>query len=339
MTRIRIPTLLLLLAIGCDGEAPAPAARDVAAPPRAPAAALPTEAAAAAEQRALAPPDRAGLALEVGDGGVTLRARDVSRYGVLRALGQKLRFSIVDWDGRDPNVSVELVEEPLEVVLGALLAGTPYSLHYGRTRGGEAALKRLVIGSEEDARRRHEVARAGAAEAGEDAPLPTDKIERHARRGGDLRPVRRFRPARSAEERQAALAARAEREAQRREENLELLDSEDAELRAEATGFLDSDEPADRARLAELLTGDPDARVRAEAARQLSFGAAESAAPALLAALGDPDPQVVVDALEALSWSEDPDVVVQVEPLLQHPDEKVRTQAEKTRWYLTRSLE
>ena len=55
-----------------------------------------------------------------------------------------------------------------------------------------------------------------------------------------------------------------------------------------------------------------------------------TAQTAIALALEDPDPEVVAQALESLSLQGDETMQPLVEPLLQHPDSRVREQAELT---------
>jgi hypothetical protein len=77
----------------------------------------------------------------------------------------------------------------------------------------------------------------------------------------------------------------------------------------------------------ELLDWDGNAEVRLAAVEKVSEGLGYSAVAGLVRALDDPDPRVVVAAIHGLENAGDDSVVPELEPLLQHRDDRVRTVA------------
>ncbi len=265
------------------------------------------------------------MRIGISGDGLTLFAKDVPRFEVLEAIAERYDFTIIDWDQRDPVIDAELSAVTLEHALAQMIEPTPYALRYVQDPEiGRALVTELEIGEEDEARRLVKLERAGLQ--GE----PQTKEDEQAARRREIRLRRAYVPPSTEEDRSFRMARREKRQARWREENLAMLEDVDPNARAEAVFNLDATNLQEHDQLEDLLLNDPDPRVRTEAAAMFSFGEAEGAVPSLLRALQDPVPEVVVAAAEALGWTSDPHLASEIEPLLNHPSEKVREQAAET---------
>jgi HEAT repeat protein len=121
-------------------------------------------------------------------------------------------------------------------------------------------------------------------------------------------------------------ALRRERATQRQVQRLAMLESPEAAVRQDAVFELDADDEQDLAALTSAL-GDPDPAVRAEAVRQLQFGEPGAVVPLLVQALADLELPVVLEAVDSLKFLGEPGAIPDLEPLLEHPDPRVQTEA------------
>lgn len=287
VTLVLIATASLVACGGADESAPASA---------------PTEAAEEAEELTATEAQERGILharfpndgtrIEDNDELLTVFARHVPRFGVLRKLAVRYRFEVVDWSGEDPLVDVYVENVALETALARLIEPTPYTVAYSHDSETDMnQVIQIVIG---------------------DAPIETRTEEdKQARRDSkdaedkEREQERRYKP-RSAQDAARRMAERAVRQERRKAEALEDILSDDPTVRedAVATG-LDGFDPVENGLLTDLAIQDPDPRVRLEAVRQLGFGAVTlRAAPAL----EDPDPEIVEEALITFSYSHDPAV-------------------------------
>lgn len=305
----------------------APAASDESAPP-----------ASAAERAAARLPGPGDLRVEFDDddGELTLLANNVPRDRILRALSRRVDFELDDY-ARHRRVTLAVVKQPVERVLGRLLHDTPYSLEYAANESGFAVLVHLTVGGaarpvvqaegrdrdrDDDAEKERRRARNRAKEGGPGGDLYAENA--YGEPGGE--PAPNYVPA-TPEQRQRALAARAVRQQERRAEVLAEAIDPDPEKRLFAVETLDPDVPEDLALLRQAIETDPDPSVRAAAADQLGFGQRSAVGPVLQTALSDSDPEVVVKAIEGLSWVEDRSAQFRLKKLLDHYNEDVREAA------------
>jgi hypothetical protein len=304
--RIVLPALLVLGSACSD-----PAPRDVAARPEpAPIHVAPLGRAGAETAEARGPsalPAKGTWSLSHSDAGITLIAHAAPRRETLRALARSLGFELVlvERHALAPPLSLELRAGAVADIVGAVLEGIPYSLHYGVGQEGEPELERVVVG------RLPEVAAAPPREA---------------------EPRRERTPARS-RQRSIPPAERdplafEEKQMARRAE----LEHEDPRVRLDAAEWIYADAMG-VAVLDDVVRGDPDARVRARAAMTLGEAdrdEGDAAANALVAALQDPESQVVLAALEALESVGDETLISELMPLLDHPSAEVRERTSET---------
>jgi hypothetical protein len=110
------------------------------------------------------------------------------------------------------------------------------------------------------------------------------------------------------------------------DELLAQLDDPDPEIRLRAAIEIEPEgEALDR--LADLLVSDPDPRVRAATAANLESADSYGAVEALVVALDDPDPDFVLELIDSLEFAGDASNTWHLEPLLEHPDPRVREAA------------
>ena len=110
------------------------------------------------------------------------------------------------------------------------------------------------------------------------------------------------------------------------EEALASLDAEDPEQRVRALLALEPEGEGLDA-LVRAIESDPDPRVRAAATVGLEEGEDFAALQALVGALDDPEPEVVIEVLDSLEFAGDESLAPKIEPLLAHPDARVRQAA------------
>ena len=276
-------------------------------------------------------PDVCRLQIRVSERGLTLIASEVPRLALLDLLAARFGFELVVWDWSNPRVRVTARDQSLEAILDGVLAGTPYALRYDREaedqptrvarlelgepaalpQGAEAPLE--PVDPQGDALER---ASTNLTVRSRELPVDGPRLQRAMERRYDEDDLRRVRD------------RRARAEAARRERRLAELESPDPEVRARATFGLDAENPDDIPLLGDSLA-DPDPRIRAEAARQLQFGEVGDAIPLLRVALADRETEVVLEAIDSLAFLRDDSVLRDLEPLLEHENARVRTEASK----------
>lgn len=264
------------------------------------------------------------------DGLYSVRANEAWRSELLAALAVKGDFDILDHVRHHPSVSLDVRDQPLEIVFAHLLRDEPYSVRYDfvEKAGKRDALSidLLEVGIPRD------VAESGAGEFDPSDPdsdasaARPQKPEDIAKR--DERKEKAAPAPRSETERRRALERRVRREARRHAESLEELEHADPEVRAWAASELNVDDAQDLAPLARLLGNDPDPAVRAEIAYDLGFGDPSTAVPLLISALHDPVPEVVATAAESLGYLNDASAVSHLRALQNGQPENVRDAAE-----------
>ena len=307
--------------LGCsNAEAPTPIVETEAER------AAETSAVGSGASRSKAPPTAlpalGSVLVSLSERGVTVRANQASRRVVLAELQRSVGFLLKFAPGTrlEERVTIDTVDAPLAEVLGNLLEGWRYSLHFGAPASGERVLERVDVGDFPAT----DIAAADLVSGTEEADRAAETRPRAARTG------KRF--IRDVERDPEVLAERRERRERLADEYYAQLDDEDPTVRAQAAEGLTADDrniPA----LSELAANDPDFRVRASAVS--SLGGADTGDPvalgALIGALGDPDPEVLISALESLQWVANSSVIPDITPLLDHPNEDVRDTAGITR--------
>ena len=281
----------VLLALACDGS-PKDAAAPVAAPPR------------AAESSALPAPSelpKAGAAsLELRGGRATLLANRAPTQKVLFRLASLVGFSLVlyDEDRLAKTVTGRWVDLSVDDVLAALLAGVPYSTHYELDPFDKSRVLDRVV--------------AGAVPEDPELEVASSKPRKRRVRSPEAIPSR--------EEIEVAYEVH---------QDLYFPDlaHRDPTVRVSAVESIYLDDRTFPL-LNDLLSSDPDPGVRAAAATTLGddLGNRE-AANALLGALEDPNPEVVIAALDALEDVGDSSIIVELTPLVAHPNADVRDAA------------
>jgi len=257
-------------------------------------------------------------AVSLSERGVTVRANQASRRVVLAELQLSVGFRLKFAPGTrlEERVTIDTVDAPLAEVLGNLLEGWRYSLHFGAPALGERVLEQVDVGDFPAT----EIAAADPSVTTTAADRAAEARPRAARTG------KRFIP--DVERDPDVLAERRERRERLADEYYAQLDDEDPAARAQAAEGLTADD-SNISALSELAANDPDFRVRAAAVS--SLGGADAGDPvalgALIGALGDPDPEVLIPTLESLQWVANSSVISEITPLLDHPNEDVRDTA------------
>jgi hypothetical protein len=260
-------------------------------------------------------PALGSVLVSLSERGVTVRANQASRRVVLAELQLSVGFRLKFAPGTrlEERVTIDAVDAPLSEVLGNLLEGWRYSLHFGAPASGERVLEQVVVGDFPPT----EIAAA-------DPSVTTPATDRAA----ETRPRAGRRFIREVERDPEVLAERRERHERLADEYYAQLDDEDPAVRAQAAEDLTADDRNISA-LSELAANDPDFRVRAAAVSAL--GGADTGDPvalgALIGSLGDPDPEVLIPTLESLQWVANSSVISEITPLLDHPNEDVRDTA------------
>ena len=279
--------LVALLSLHCGGDEEPPAPVAEAAAPAKP-----------EVPPSQLPPQRAWIpvgtyALRFEAGALSVEAFDAPRRPLLEDLAQRAGFALEAAPGDWPALTLRLEAQPLELALPLLVGEFEYRAEWANA-DGEHRLTKLVIGAPRSA-----------------ANLPE----------GALRP--------------GEVGAALERALKEQRDRAELLSEEDAlaqlkdadpEQRVRAALALDA-EGAGLSALMGALENDPDPRVRAATTVSLEESEELAAVQALVGALDDPEPEVVIEVLDSLEFAGDESTVIYVQPLLSHPDPRVRQAA------------
>jgi len=268
-------------------------------------------AAPTAAEQSLAPGESR---VEIAEGRVTVVSHEAPRGLLLEKLSRSGGFELAgDPDARP--LTLDLEDQPLEVVLPALLIDLPYRAQW-RATGTDHVLTRLELGE------------TPAADAGTPAAAPGAQAQttekKKARADAIREKLRAMREGRVTDEQRAELDARREEKARSQADLLEQLRSSTPDMRIEAVNGIEPEGPALGSLIA-LLADDPDARVRVAVAEQLGNADGYAAIGALVNALDDPDPTVVLQSLDSLQFIGDETLA----PILKqkcgnHADPKVR---------------
>jgi hypothetical protein len=283
-----------LLAVACSGGEDALAPGAEPAPPAAAPAPAASEATPGALDAAL--PAAGEWHLAFANGVVSVDAFDAPRRPLLEALAQRAGFALEAAPGNWPPLTLRLEAQPLEIALPLLVGELEYRAEW---IGGDGAhrLAKLVVGGPRDAAA---LVDGVALRPGE----VSDSLERALK----------------------AFADEDASEALSEEDALALMASEDADARLRAVLALEG-EGAGLAALTSAIERDPDPRVRAAATVGLEDSEEVIAIQALLGALDDPHPEVIIEAIDSLEFAADASIVPQLQPLLSHPDPRVRQAA------------
>ncbi len=279
------------------------------------------------------PPGLDGAVIEIAGERVTLRAQQAPRVRLLKKLGEAAGFEVHAAPIPPKDVGVDLAGVRLADAVAVLLSDVPYSLGYEPDlETGASRLSMVRVGVSERRALRAEQRQKGLARFRERTGFGKDDSE--------LTPEQRERRERLAlrrERRKQAAARRAERRDQKREvqrperpeeqgDPEELLGDPDPEVRSRAVSRIrPQDEGASR--LQTILADDPDPGVRASAAYRLVGADSIGATRSLITALADPEPEVVLAVIDTLEYAQDPSLIPDLEPLLEHPDGEVREAA------------
>lgn len=257
--------------------------------------------------------------IDSSERGVSLRAAGASLLEVLESLGRALGFQVAAGPQvAERRVSLELQEEPIEVVLARLLDGMAYTLSYrADAEATRSVLHQLRVGASDTARAQGRS--RDQSRSREERRLA--RAERRERRKAEDPGERKLAAARQREQ------LRAERLA-REAETLAALESSDPSLREAAVRDLDPE--AGYPRAVDLLRNDPDPAVRAAALDRVFQSNAAASLPELVRATRDSDPQVVIEALDYLDFEGDASLLPELEHLREHPDPQVREKYAET---------
>ncbi len=304
-----------LLGTGCD-HSDSGAAPPSSAPAFEPAATMPSAISATPPL-----PEAGSATFRFEEGHLSIAANAAPRLLLFEKLAEAAEFSLETDAGDWPLLTVRFDDLDLAQALPRLARGLAYRAEWVAEEGGEShRLASLVVGERvaetrspaSEGAERHESGAASAAGAGgADAEPPRDR--RATRVGSAVAEILRDHWAPGEPEPEA-------------DELLARLDDPDPEIRLRAVIEIEPEgEALDR--LADLLANDPDPRVRA--ATTASLGSAEryEAMEALVWALDDPDPEVVLEVIDSLEFAGDASNVWHLEPLLAHPDSRVRDAA------------
>ena len=255
-------------------------------------------AASAAKAPAPEPPGAADLVVEVKDGRVTILCQGSPRGLVLERLSRDAGFELVgDLDSQP--VTLNLQDQPMEVVLPPLLSGSSYRAEWRwKPEPARSTLAKLEIGE--------------GNIAGVTTAQPKNKI------GEALRErIRALREKKPDEKARADAAHRREERARTQADALEELRSSNPEMRMEAAADIEPEGPA-LPPLLDALANDPDPRVRAKIAEQLGDAEGCTTALALANATGDPDPNVRKQTWAGLEMLCDESMLTQLQSKCAH---------------------
>ena len=240
------------------------------------------------------------LSIEVSGERLDVRALEVPRLELLRALEAALGFELVltgvPAKLQNAPVTLTALDAALPEVLPLALGELAFELHYAvDAEGSGHHLAGLRVGRVDSDR--------GARGRG-----PSELARRNERRARAFDPPSRAERARRAAERARRAPVR--------------LESADPEERAQGARDLPLD-AAGLTALSELIDRDPDPDVRAAAAERLGDDDSAAAVAGLTRALSDPDPQVILAALDALEFVDDPSTLPAIRGLFEHPNPEV----------------
>jgi hypothetical protein len=290
LTRCLALAAAACLAVACGaGDKPQAGDQKPARPQQA-AAPPPATASDASSARALLPAGQWQLA--VANGVVSVDAVEAPRRPLLEALAQRSPFALEAAPGEWPPLTLRIDAQPLEVALPLLVGDLEYSAEW-KNEGGVHRLAKLIVGGPR-----------AQAEVGADG-LPPGEVSDSLQR---------------------ALKAYRDGDKMSEEEALQRIKDDDPQTRIRATLALEGEGEGLTA-LIGAIERDPDPRVRAAATVGLEESEEFAALQALVGALSDPNAEVVVEAIDSLEFAGDASVVPKLQPLLAHPDPRVRKAA------------
>jgi hypothetical protein len=252
-------------------------------------------------------PEAGSATFRFEEGRLSIAANAAPRLLLFEKLAEAAEFSLETDAGDWPLLTVRFDDLDLAQALPRLARGLTYRAEWVvEEEGGSHRLASLVVGERvaeprspaSEGAERHEsgaVSAAGARDA--DAEPPRD--HRTTRVGSAAAETLRDHWVPGDPEPEA-------------DELLARLDDPDPEIRLRA-----------------VIEIEPDGEARVRAATTASLGSAEryGAMEALVWALDDPDPEVVLEVIDSLEFAGDASNVWHLEPLLTHPDPRVRDAA------------
>ncbi|MGH0038219.1 MAG: HEAT repeat domain-containing protein [Myxococcota bacterium] len=309
--KARLGTLAvaLVVAVGCSGEEPEPAAPASPAPSRSEPQRSPAE-----EASSVPLPGPAGVELSVRGQRVTLACREADVGGILSDLADELEFALEVTGAPLPRLTARIVDAPIAEALPVVLAGVRYDAEF-ESQGDTHRLVRLRVGGVGDA------APGGTRASNATMDRIREAVERSRVTGSLLDP----------DDPRVAV------------DDADLEDEDEERAQAAWIDRLSDRDPAERARAAYevepegrgldallgVLYNDADPSVRTAAVSQLEDSDAHAAVEGLVYALSDRDRGVVLEAIDALEFAGDESVIPSLEPLLDSPDAEVREAAEE----------
>jgi hypothetical protein len=244
------------------------------------------------------PPQRAWIAagaytLRFEANALSVEAFDAPRRPLLEELAAQAGFTLEAAPGDWPPLTLRLEAQPLELALPLLVGEFEYRAEWSSADGAHR-LAKLVVG----------------------APRTGGNLPEGALRPGEI----------GAALERALKEQRDAREPLSEEDALAQLKDADPEQRVRAALALEA-EGAGLTALMNALEHDADPRVRAATTVSLEESEDFAALQALVSALDDPEPEVVIEVLDSLEFAGDESTVIYVQPLLSHPDPRVRQAA------------
>ena len=247
--------------------------------------------------------------LQVGQGVISLEAKESSRQAILGDMAGQLGFELRNPQGLDALISVRLENSPMNSVLESLLAGVPYSARYREDFGNQGfRIAGVVVGEE--------TALLSAVGADETVSEPSIAL---AASGIPMPPVK------------GEIYFGSEPDDVELAQRLQFGSSEDraiavSELMMDPTGF-------NAAYLTFLR--DPDPEVRLAVLELIEAEENFVAKQMVVASLSDTNKDIVMYALEIVDSMGDFSLVPQIEALYNHYDPEVREYAREIRESLT----
>ncbi len=237
-------------------------------------------------------PEPGQFTFDLTPGNVSIRANRVHELDILESIAAEAKFDLLAGDIAWKTVTVDIREDTLHAALVALIKGYPYQIVYTpdeTTR--QEVLSEVVISAQLPP-----VTSAGTGETAVDSKESPDEEQESELPDAETR---------------ARLLA---------------LQSDSAVTRATAAASI---EPtgAGLYALTDLITSDPSPEVRIASSRALEFSDDPLAIQALIACLKDEYPAVLLECITALEHIGDASTAVQLQPMLEHFDETVRTTA------------
>ncbi len=233
------------------------------------------------------------VTIDLTPGHVSIRATEVDELALLEQLAATANFELLTGNIQWNTVTVDIHADNLHAALTELIRAYPYQIVYTPDKNTQQEVLSAVFISEDL------------------PPVETANPNKTARNNSRL----------SDEKEEEEELPDPETQAQ-----LQALQNESAQIRAAAAEDIEAEGEALIA-LTELLTSDPSPEVRIATSRALQFSDDPLAIQALVACLEDEDPAVLLECIDAIEQIGDSSNAAQLQPMLEHYDESVRTNA------------